>query len=379
MTGRVVHVVERFLPRSETFIYTVVTGHRDYEASVLCRVREHDAEFPFPRIQVTGPQLSRRQVAWWVDASMKHATGRSLWERGVESMLRAIQPDVIHAHFGPVGCDVVDVAAGLGVPMVTSLYGVDAAVLPYLPQWRHRYARLFRTGDLFLAEGPEMRRKIIAAGAPADRTAIQPIAINLDKYPHWAPDGSTTVLFAGRFVEKKGLCDAIAAFAHACTRVPSARMTIVGDGPDAPEARALTERLGLASRVEFVGPKPHADLIRRLEAAAVLIHPSRTAADGDSEGGAPTILLEAQAIGTPIVTTRHADIPNVAPEGVGVFLCEERDVPALGEALVAAITAGQGASRAHVVAHHATGIAIPRLERLYEGLRRRTPNAAVAK
>ena len=50
-----------------------------------------------------------------------------------------------------------------------------------------------------------MRKKIIAAGAPADRTVIQPIAISLDKYPRWAPDGSTTVLFAGRFVEKKGL------------------------------------------------------------------------------------------------------------------------------------------------------------------------------
>jgi colanic acid/amylovoran biosynthesis glycosyltransferase len=379
MTGRVVHAVERFLPRSETFIYTVVTGHRDYEASVLCRVREHEAEFPFPRIHVTGPQLSRRRVSWWVDASMKHATGRSLWERGVESMLRAIQPDVIHAHFGPVGCDFVEVAAGLDVPIVTSLYGVDAAVLPYLPQWRDRYARLFRIGDLFLAEGPEMRRKIIAAGAPADRTVIQPIAINLDKYPSWAPDGSTTVLFAGRFVEKKGLCDAIAAFAHAGTRVPSARMTIVGDGPDAAEARALADRLGLSGRVEFVGPKPHTDLIRRLAAATVLIHPSRTAADGDSEGGAPTILLEAQAIGTPIVTTRHADIPTIAPEGGGVFLCEERDVPALGDALVAAITAGQGAARAHVVANHGAGTAIPRLEQLYEGLRRRTPLEAVAK
>jgi colanic acid/amylovoran biosynthesis glycosyltransferase len=379
MTGRVVHAVERFLPRSETFIYTVVSGHRDYEAAVLCRVREHDAEFPLPRIHVTGPQLSRRQVSWWVDASMKHATGRSLWERGVEATLRAIAPDVIHAHFGPVGCDFVDLAARLGIPIVTSLYGVDAAVLPYLPQWRHRYARLFRTGDLFLAEGPEMRRKIIAAGAPADRIVIQPIAINLDKYPRWSPDGSATVLFAGRFVEKKGLCDAIAAFARASARVPAARMTIVGNGPGDREGRQLTERLGLSNCVEFVGPKPHADLIRRLAAAAVLIHPSRTAADGDSEGGAPTILLEAQAIGTPIVTTRHADIPNIAPEGPGVFLCEERDVPALGDALMAAMTTGQASARAHVVAHHEARIAIPRLEQLYEGLRRRTPLEAVAR
>ena len=366
MMRGVVHAVERFLPRSETFINTIVNGHQRYEASVVCRLREHEDEFPFPRVHVTGKALSRRNVGWWIDASVRRATGRSRWQRLVESRLRELQPDVVHAHFGPVGCDYVDIARGLGIPIVTSLYGVDAAVLPYLARWRDRYARLFERGELFMAEGPEMRKKIIAAGAPADRTVIQPIAIRLDKYPRWAPDASTTVLFAGRFVEKKGLCDAIAAFARARAEVPAARMTIVGFGPDESDARALTARLGLGTVVEFVGAKPHGDLIRRLAAATVLIHPSRTAVDGDSEGGAPTILLEAQAIGTPIVSTRHADIPHVAPEGPGVYLCRERDVEALGAALVAAITGRHASSPAHVVAHHAVGLAVDRLERVYE-------------
>jgi colanic acid/amylovoran biosynthesis glycosyltransferase len=368
VTRQVVHAVGQFLPRSETFIYTLVNGHRRYQASVLCQSRAYEAEFPFPRVRVHSKPLTRRSVGWWVDASFERATGRSRWRRAVESTLREIAPDIVHAHFGPSGCELVEITRAMRIPLVTSLYGVDAAVLPYLPKWREPYARLFRHGDLFLAEGPEMRRKIIAAGAPADRTIIQPIAINLDKYPRWAPDASPTVLFAGRFVEKKGLCDAIAAFARARGRLPAARMTIVGDGPDQSDARALTARLGLSDLVDFVGAKPHDELIRRLAAAAVLIHPSTTAHDGDSEGGAPTILLEAQAIGTPIVTTRHADIPHVAPEGAGVFLCDERDVASLGDALVAALTARQPSSRAHVVAHHAVGLAIGRLECVYEEL-----------
>jgi colanic acid/amylovoran biosynthesis glycosyltransferase len=365
---RVVHAVQRFLPRSETFINTIVTGHSRYEATVLCRSREHEDEFPFPSVRVTGKALSRRHVGWWVDATVGRATGRTRWQRLIESTLQELRPDVVHAHFGPVGCDYVDIASRLRIPIVTSLYGVDAAVLPYLPQWRDHYARLFRSGDLFLAEGPEMRRKIVAAGAPADRTIIQPIAINLDRYPRWAPDASTTVLFAGRFVEKKGLLDAIAAFGRARPSLPAARMSIVGDGPDEADARALTVRLGIADVVDFLGAKPHDDLIRRLAAATVLIHPSKTAHDGDSEGGAPTILLEAQAIGTPIVTTRHADIPHVAPAGAGVFLCNERDVASLADALVAAVTGRQPSSRAHVVAHHAVGLAMSRLERVYEEL-----------
>lgn len=365
MMPRVVHAVDRFLPRSETFVYTMVTGHQRYEATVLCHGREHEDEFPFPRVHVQAQPATRKSAAWWLAASIERATGRSPWRRGVDEALARIRPAVVHAHFGPIGCEMSAVTRAAGLPLVTSLYGVDAAVLPYLPQWRERYARLFRDGDLFLAEGPEMRKKVIAAGAPAARTLIHPIALDLGKYPRWTPDGSVTVLFAGRFVEKKGLLDAIAAFAVAQAQVPDARMTIVGGGGGEDAARALIARLGLSDRIELVGMQPHQEVIRRLTTAAAFVHPSVTAEDGDSEGGAPTILLEAQAIGTPIVTTRHADIPHVVPEGPGVWLCAERDVEALGQALGAALRQRTPSSPAHVTAHHDISRVAPRLEDLY--------------
>ena len=97
-----------------------------------------------------------------------------------------------------------------------------------------------------------------------------------------------------------------------------------------------------------------------------------TAADGDSEGGAPTILLEAQAIGTPIVTTRHADIPHVVPEGPGVWLCAEHDVDGARQGAVEALQQRTPSSAAHVMAHHDIARASMRLEEIYARVSEKT-------
>ncbi len=377
MKPRVLHAVDEFGCRSETFVYTVVAHHQQFEASVLCHARTNPDEFPFPRVHVVPKATSRKTIDWWLAASIERAGGRSAWRRGVEALLTTLAPDVVHAHFGPIGCELVSITSAMKIPLVTSLYGVDAAVLPYLPQWKRHYTRLFENGELFLAEGPEMRRKIIAAGAPVSRTELQPIAIDLDKYPRWSPDTRSMVLFIGRFVEKKGLLDSIEAFARARQRVGDARFVVIGSGPEEPAARRAVARLGLANAVEFTGMRSHREVIAHLRAAHALIHPSATATDGDSEGGAPTILLEAQAIGTPIVTTRHADIPNVVPEGPGVYLCEEHDVDGLGDALVSALVEGQAVGAAYVTSHHDVRRAVPVLERGYQRVIRARAHAAI--
>jgi colanic acid/amylovoran biosynthesis glycosyltransferase len=76
------------------------------------------------------------------------------------------------------------------------------------------------------------------------------------------------------------------------------------------------------------------------------IQPSRMAPDGDTEGGAPTVILEMQAAGIPVVGTSHADIPAVMPDDE--LLAPEDDVPGLAAALerVAGMDDAQWAARA---------------------------------
>ena len=88
----------------------------------------------------------------------------------------------------------------------------------------------------------------------------------------------------------------------------------------------------------------------------VVLQPSHTASDGDAEGGAPTTLLEAQALGQVIVATDHADIPNIVDRETAL-LAPEDDAEALADRLTAALAAPESglawdAGRRFVEGHH---------------------------
>jgi colanic acid/amylovoran biosynthesis glycosyltransferase len=105
--------------------------------------------------------------------------------------------------------------------------------------------------------------------------------------------------------------------------------------------------------------------------ADIFLHPSVVDADGRSEGGAPTSILEAQALGMPVVSTLHCDIPYVTRPGESALLVPERDSGALADALRTLLDDPGGwgemgrAGRAHIEAHHDIVREAPRLEERY--------------
>jgi colanic acid/amylovoran biosynthesis glycosyltransferase len=171
-------------------------------------------------------------------------------------------------------------------------------------------------------------------------------------------NGPVTLLQCGRMVPKKGYDVALRALAEARRGDRRLRLRILGDGPERPVIEALIRELDLGDAVTLLGGGPRRTFIEELDRAHLYLQPSRTAGDGDSEGGAPTTLLEAQACGLPILATRHADIPEIVRENGSALLCDEADVGGLaaGISILAASperwpSMGR-AGRAHVEAGH---------------------------
>lgn len=140
------------------------------------------------------------------------------------------------------------------------------------------------------------------------------------------------LVIAASLREKKGIATALTALAEADTPRPW-RLTVVGDGPLRQSLQARAADLGLADRITWSGYLPSAELRAVLSSADLLLQTSETAPDGDTEGGAPVVLLQAAAAGVPVVGTDHADIPFIVADGVTGWLAPERNASAIAEVI----------------------------------------------
>ncbi len=262
------------------------------------------------------------------------------------SALRRNKADVLHAHFGPMGYHMLPLAKKAGIPLITTFYGYDLSYLPSEePEWRQKYQRLFEEGDAFLLEGAHMRDRLVSLWCPPEKAFVQRLGVEVDDWefrPRFkSEDEPLKLLFAGRFTEKKGLPYALDGFAEALDAGVDARLTVVGDADGSPRSQRVKkyvldriETPSLDDRIDLRGFIPRSELVEAYYNHHALVAPSVEAEDGDTEGGAPVTLIEAQATGLPVVSTYHCDIPEVVVDGETGLLAPERDAEAVADHLV---------------------------------------------
>ena len=339
----VAQYVHNYLPLTEGWIADQIRFLRSFRSVVLTFRCVGD-----PHVDVEGvvsladaPQPAR---AW--NGAMRTFRG---WAPLHAAASREHSVSLIHAHFGDRALQAIPLAKAVGVPLVTSFYGRDMwRSEGGVDALRRRYAPLFAAGDLFLAEGPAARQRLLDIGCPPERARIHPIGVDLSKIPFIpravAPGEPFRLLMAARFVEKKGLEYGLRAFSVIAAKHSNVTMTVVGDAGRSSDELKVKERLleiaresPAPERIRFVGFVPKEQFLEIARDHHVLVQPSVTASDGDSEGGFPVAMTELAAAGMPIIATRHCDIPELVIEGETGWLADERDVDALVAAIADAL------------------------------------------
>ncbi len=329
----VAHINFSFFAKSETFIYQYVSNLNKFYPIYLANEFVNLDQFYALKQDMYKITINRYTFKWFFYGVLRKYFGIDII---AERIMKERNVKLIHAHFGPNGVNALRFKKKWLVPLITTLYGYDISKLAKIPEWSERYRVLFLKGDLFLVEGPYMKSKLMDLGCPEQKIKIQRIAISLERTP-FKPrkpkkdDEKVILIFAGRFVEKKGLIYALHAIKKVKEKYKSLEFCIIGDGPLKQEIEQFIRDHRMDDYVKMFGFLTYENYLKEMQKADIFIHPSITASDGDSEGGAPTSILEAQAAGMPVVSTYHADIPNIVVPGKSALLSNERDWQSLSQ------------------------------------------------
>ncbi|MEP7070727.1 MAG: glycosyltransferase family 4 protein, partial [Usitatibacter sp.] len=168
-------------------------------------------------------------------------------------------------------------------------------------------------------------REALSAMEPASRVVVIPNPVEIPSWQSALDAGPPTVLFLGMIKERKGVHDLLRAWPGVRREVPGARLVLGGVG-DVDEARALARALGVEASIEMPGWIVGDAKDALMKRAWVFALPSHYEA-------LPMSVLEAQAAGVPVVSTRVGGIPAAVDHGRTGILLEPRDVPGLEAAL----------------------------------------------
>jgi colanic acid/amylovoran biosynthesis glycosyltransferase len=292
-------------------------------------------EFLRPPFQAWFSRLSRfpapiRLVDWLVS---------KLYPLYLRARLQGRSISVFHSHFANIGWNYRHLASALGAMHVVSFYGWDYTHLGHTrPRWKRRIRQLFRDADLLVCEGPHGAATLVGLGCPEEKIWVCRLGVETDQIPVYVRTkhrGELKLLQIASFREKKGHVYTVRAFIEATADCGGVTLTLVGSGDAAiiDEVRALVDSAGLGDRVTLLPTIDFSRLHAFMVDYHVFIHPSVHTPSMDCEGGAPVVLLDAQATGMPVIATTHCDIPSEVIDGSTGLLVDERDVGGLADAI----------------------------------------------
>ncbi len=288
-------------------------------------------EFPVKRIDVGNKtfliKLYNRLVWYLLKAYPSY----------VKYLLNGKKIDIFHSHFAFTGYDYISLAKKMGLKHVVSFYGLDYEYLPYnWSEWNKKYLKLFREADLFICEGKHGAKILREKGCPSEKIVVNKLGVEVEKIPFYKrkkKKNSLKLVQIASFREKKGHIYTVQAFHKALQTCPNMHLTFVGRGGLREKIQGLVRKLDIQDKVSFVDVVDYTQLYDFLKDFDVFIHPSCYAEDRDCEGGAPIVLLDAQATGMPVISTNHCDIPEEVIHGKTGFLSNEKDIDNLAKSI----------------------------------------------
>lgn len=335
---KVLHFCDSFSPLSETFIYDYITEleRQGVDNHVLTFNRINEDDRPFSKVHIA---KIKKDFVWFIQRFIAEFNNKpnkfwAMQRRVIKKIVKQVNPDIIHAHFGPMGVIVAPIAKKLKIPLVVTFYGYDSSSLLKEEFWLKEYETLWSVLNNVTVLSNNMQEVLINIGCPENKISIIHLSRKLDDIIFKnKPNEIENFISVGRLTEKKGHSDTINAFKKALDQGFKINLKIIGEGSLKEDLQNLIIENKIEKNVKLLGAIKNEDTLQALYNSDAFILCSKTANNGDQEG-TPTVLVEAQAIGLPCISTYHAGIPEMLPDENKKLLAEEGNVEQIKDCII---------------------------------------------
>jgi colanic acid/amylovoran biosynthesis glycosyltransferase len=237
---------------------------------------------------------------------------------------------VVHAQFARGGALALPLVRAMTAKLVVTLHGGDVGKNK---NWRgtvlsRRWPEVIARTHRFVCVSHAVAEVAARRGVPAPLLTVLPIGVEI---PPMAPSlaRDNTILFAGPFVEKKGIVVLADAMRRLRADGDTTKLICAGDGPLRPVLETLARDI---PGVELVGWLSQDALTERMRSALALVVPSVVAADGDAEG-LPSVVPEAMARGCAVIGSDDGGIAEAVTDDTTGLLVRPGDAASLTTAM----------------------------------------------
>lgn len=239
----------------------------------------------------------------------------------------------ILAEYGDVGAEMTPIAKTLNLELLVHFHGADISMHHILDAFGDKYKTMFQYAKNIFSVSNPMTNKMVELGCNPDKIIKNTYGPGNHFFENNPDYTQNTIVALGGFVNQKAPYFTIMAFEKVLKEVPDAKLYFGGSGALFNTAVFMTEYYGISENVYFPGFIHPKDCLEHLSKGSVFVQHSVTAIAGDTEG-TPVAIMEAMAAGIPIVSTKHAGIPEVVENGFNGYVVEEKDVDGMAKYLI---------------------------------------------
>ncbi len=218
--------------------------------------------------------------------------------------------------------------------IIVHLHGFDISKLLFASKYRNFLIK-FSQKHRFIVPSQFSANRLVTLGCIKNNIKIIPYAflgyseLNFLKISEYKYD----LVFVGRFVSKKDPRILIYVLNEITKKMPNVKLLMIGNGYLFNDVIDLVSKFKLDGNVKLTGEQNHNQVLRYLKNSKIYVQHSVTSVDGDQEGF-PNSIVEASALGLPVVSTVHAGIPEIILNGQSGFLVQEYDYMMMAEKII---------------------------------------------